>query len=180
MYTKTNFEGVWIFEPRLFEDHRGYFFESFNLNNFEKHTGLRPTFVQDNQSGSTKGVMRGLHFQKSPYGQSKLVRVIVGEVQDVIVDLRKESATYGKSLSINLSGENKKQLFVPKGFAHGFLVLSDYAEFFYKCDAFYEPKADTGMYFDDPKIGIEWQIDLDKMVLSDKDKNLPLFDEVEY
>lgn len=180
MYTKTDFEGVWVFEPRLFEDHRGYFFESFNLNDFEKHTGLKPNFVQDNQSGSTKGVMRGLHFQKYPFGQSKLVRVLVGEIQDVIVDLRKESATYGKSLSINLSDTNKKQLFVPKGFAHGFLVLSDYAEFFYKCDAFYEPKADVGMYFNDPKLEIEWQMDIDKVVLSEKDKNLPLFDNVTY
>jgi dTDP-4-dehydrorhamnose 3,5-epimerase len=172
-YTATPFEGVYVFEPTIFTDHRGYFFESFNLNDFSKHVGIAPNFVQDNQSRSFKGVMRGLHFQRAPFGQAKLVRCLFGEIQDVIVDLRPDSATFGKHFSILLSEKNQKQLFIPRGFAHGFLVLSQWAEFFYKCDNFYAPQADTGIYFADPALEIEWALPLSEIIISEKDKNLP-------
>jgi len=172
-FIATHIKDLWVFEPNVFEDHRGYFFESFNKATFFKETGLNVDFVQDNESKSTKGVLRGLHFQKGEYAQAKLVRVIQGEVQDVAVDLRKDSPTYGEHFSINLSGENKKQLFVPRGFAHGFLVLSETAIFSYKCDNYYNKESEGGIIYNCPKIGIEWQLDTANLLLSDKDIILP-------
>ena len=167
----TNIEGVKVITPKVFGDHRGYFMETFNESEFAE-AGITCHFVQDNQSASTKGVLRGLHYQKS-HPQSKLVRVLCGEVFDVCVDLRKNSKTYGKWFGIVLSGENKKQLFIPKGFAHGFLVLSDYAEFAYKCDDFYHPEDEGGIIYNDPDIGVEWP-DLSNVKLSEKDEKLSL------
>ncbi|MCC5946323.1 MAG: dTDP-4-dehydrorhamnose 3,5-epimerase [Bernardetiaceae bacterium] len=179
-FTQAPISGVWICEPHLFEDHRGYFFESFNLQDFQKATGLAPNFVQDNQSRSFKGVMRGLHFQKYPEGQAKLVRVLEGEIQDVIVDMRPNSPTLGQSFSIMLSAQNRKQLYIPRGFAHGFLVLSEEAEFFYKCDNFYMPEYDTGIFFADPALNIEWQYPINEMKVSEKDQNLKYFEAMAY
>ena len=161
-------EGLKIITPQVFGDNRGYFVETYNYNEF-KEAGVDVTFVQDNQSASTKGVLRGLHFQNK-YPQDKLVRVIKGEVFDVAVDLRKGSDTYGKWYGVILSEENKKQFFVPKGFAHGFLVMSDYAEFCYKCSDFYHPEDEGGIMYNDPEIGINWPITEDMEVkMSDKD-----------
>ena len=168
---KKEIEGVFVVEPTVFEDERGYFMETYNENDF-KAEGIDLTFVQDNQSKSSKGVLRGLHFQYTQ-PQGKLVRVIKGEVFDVGVDLRKDSETYGKWIGEILSEENKKQLFIPKGFAHGFLVLSDEAEFVYKCTDFYNPGDEGGIQWNDPKIGIEWPLgDLkeEDLILSEKDK----------
>ncbi len=162
-------EGLKIITPTVFGDSRGYFMESYNYNDF-KEAGIDHVFVQDNQSASKKGVLRGLHFQKN-FPQDKLVRVIKGEVYDVAVDLREGSATYGKWYGVLLSEENKKQFFIPKGFAHGFLVLSDYAEFCYKCTDFYHPNDEGGLMWNDPDIGIEWPISEDmEILLSEKDK----------
>jgi dTDP-4-dehydrorhamnose 3,5-epimerase len=172
MYIKGDLDGLWIFEPKILEDHRGHFFESFNQKKFEEATGLNLNFVQDNQSLSHFGVMRGLHFQKASEGQAKLVRVISGTVQDVVVDMRKDSPTYGKNYSIVISAQNKKQMFIPRGFAHGFLVLSDSAEFFYKCDNFYSPKHESGIFFDDPSLGIEWLLPKSLIKISDRDRDL--------
>lgn len=168
-FIKTNIEGVFIVEPTVFGDNRGYFMETYNENDF-KEKGHNLTFVQDNQSKSSKGVLRGLHYQiKHPQG--KLVRVIKGEVFDVGVDLRINSKTYGKWVGAILSSENKKQLFIPEGFAHGFLVLSDEAEFVYKCTNFYNPDDESGIMWNDPEIGIEWPLDgINNINLSDKDK----------
>ena len=165
----TKLPGVCIVEPQVFGDHRGYFMETYNYNDFAA-IGIDCQFVQDNQSASKKGVLRGLHSQKN-YPQDKLVRVIKGEVFDVAVDLREGSETYGKWFGVILSAENKKQFFVPKGFAHGFLVLSDYAEFCYKCSDFYHPNDEGGLKFDDPAIGVQWPIPEGmELIMSDKDK----------
>ena len=163
-------DGVFTVEPTVFGDERGYFMETYNENDF-KDEGYDLTFVQDNQSRSTKGVLRGLHFQYTQ-PQGKLVRVIKGEVFDVAVDLRKDSETYGKWVGVTLSEENKKQLFIPKGFAHGFLVLSDIAEFVYKCTDFYNPNDEGGIKWDDPDIGIDWPTEgIDKLIFSEKDQH---------
>ncbi|MCR5785617.1 MAG: dTDP-4-dehydrorhamnose 3,5-epimerase [Eubacterium sp.] len=166
-----NIEGLKLIEPAVYGDERGYFFESYNLNDF-KEAGIDTVFVQDNQSASSKGVLRGLHFQKN-FPQDKLVRVISGEVFDVAVDIRKGSPTFGKWYGVILSGENKKQLFIPKNFAHGFIVLSDYAEFAYKCSDFYHPDDEGGIIWNDPKIGIDWpmpeNMTADSLIFSEKD-----------
>ena len=165
---KTDIEGVVIIEPRIFKDDRGYFYESFSQREFEEKV-CRTTFVQDNQSKSSYGVLRGLHFQKPPYCQSKLVRCIKGAVLDVAVDIRKGSPTFGKYVAVELSEDNHRQFFVPRGFAHGFAVLSDIAIFQYKCDNFYAPQADGGISILDDSLGIDWQIPTDKALLSEKD-----------
>lgn len=173
----TEIEGVYVIEPTVFGDSRGYFMETYNYADYKK---LIPSvFVQDNQSKSSKGVLRGLHFQKS-YPQAKLVRIISGEVFDVAVDLRKGSTTYGKWIGATLSAENKRQLFIPRGFAHGFLVLSDEAEFVYKCDEFYHPEDEGGILWNDPAIGIDWPVGDMEVKLSEKDKKLPFFDSEKY
>lgn len=167
-YTKTKIEGVFIIEPKVFPDARGYFFEAFKNEEFEQNVG-HVDFVQENESKSSYGVLRGLHYQKGEYSQAKLVRVIKGRVLDVAVDLRKGSATFGEHISVELSDENKLQLFIPRGFAHGFLVLSDEAVFTYKVDNAYAPSQEASIRFDDPQLAINWPIDADKMLLSDKD-----------
>lgn len=167
--TDCDIKGLYIIEPSVFPDERGYFMETYNQRDFEE-AGLTMTFVQDNQSMSVKGVLRGLHFQKQ-YPQGKLVRVVRGEVFDVAVDLRKDSKTYGKWFGVELSAENKKQFYIPEGFAHGFLVLSDEAEFCYKCTDFYHPGDEGGIKWDDPDIGIDWPIKPDtKLIISEKDQ----------
>lgn len=168
--TKTNFRDLIICNPKVYKDERGYFYESFNSQEFNNLTGLDPVFVQDNQSHSSFGVLRGLHFQKEPYAQAKLVRVLRGEVLDVVVDLRKDEPTYGKSFSIILSAQNKTQLFVPRGFAHGFLVLSSEATFFYKCDNYYHKESELSLKYNDPILDINWHLPQDDLVLSEKDK----------
>ena len=172
---KTDIEGLIIIEPRVFGDARGYFFESYNARDFHEQTGMDVTFVQDNESCSSYGVVRGLHFQKPPYAQSKLVRVVEGTVLDVAVDIREGSATYGKHVTIELSAENKRQLFLPKGMAHGFAVLSERAIFQYKCDEYYHPETEGAIAWDDPTLAINWQIEPSKVLLSDKDRKHPLF-----
>lgn len=166
---KTNIDGVLIIEPKVFGDSRGYFFESFNAKEFAEKTGLDVTFVQDNESMSSYGVMRGLHFQRPPYSQAKLVRCVRGKVLDVAVDIRKGSPTFGKHVAVELSEDNHRQFFIPKGFAHGFAVLSEKAIFQYKCDEFYHPEADGGISILDESLGIDWQIPTEKALLSDKD-----------
>lgn len=173
--TPTSIPEVLIIEPEVFGDHRGYFLESYNKKKFPDEL-QHITFIQDNESKSQKGVLRGLHFQIPPYCQSKLVRVIEGSVLDIAVDIRKESKTFGKHISLQLTAENKKQLFIPRGFAHGFVVLSDTAIFSYKCDNYYSPENDRGIYFNDPKLNIDWNINIENCILSDKDKNLPTLD----
>jgi dTDP-4-dehydrorhamnose 3,5-epimerase len=170
-FTKTPIEGLVVIEPKVFGDSRGYFMETYNNEDFKK-AGLDMTFVQDNQSKSRKGVLRGLHFQtKNPQG--KLVRVISGEVFDVAVDLRNGSETYGKWFGVHLTAENKKQFYVPEGFAHGFLVLSEEAEFVYKCTDFYNPQYESGILWNDPDVGINWPLEgIDEVLLSEKDKKL--------
>ncbi|MBK5270290.1 MAG: dTDP-4-dehydrorhamnose 3,5-epimerase [Bacteroidia bacterium] len=169
-----DFPGLLVFEPNVFEDNRGFFFESYNENVF-KQQGLDLSFVQDNQSSSSYGVIRGLHYQVNPAGQSKLVRVLSGTILDVAVDLRKGSPGFGTFFSIELSAENKKQLFIPKGFAHGFSVLSEKAEVFYKCDGFYSKENEAGIRYDDLSLNINWKIPADKIIVSEKDRNLPSF-----
>ena len=165
---KTGIEGLFILEPRIFQDARGYFFESFSQREFEEKVG--PVhFVQDNESMSSYGVMRGLHFQRPPYTQSKLVRCVSGAVLDVAVDIRQGSPTYGQHVAVELTAENHRQFFIPKGFAHGFAVLSETAVFQYKCDEFYHPEADAGISILDESLGIDWRIPMDKAILSDKD-----------
>lgn len=171
-FFSTPIEGVVIFEPHVWKDHRGYFFESYNRRTFEA-AGIHADFVQDNQARSTFGVLRGLHFQKPPFEQAKLVRVTEGSVFDVAVDLRPDSPTRGQWFGIELSAENKRQLFVPRGFAHGYVVLSPVAEFCYKCDNFYSKDHDAGIRFDDPTLQIEWPINLKDAILSEKDLSLP-------
>ncbi|RXR20942.1 dTDP-4-dehydrorhamnose 3,5-epimerase [Flavobacterium amnicola] len=173
-FIETHLKGCFIIEPKVFHDDRGYFMESFNQNTFNKGIGQEVTFVQDNQSYSSKGVLRGLHYQCGEHAQAKLVRVLEGEVLDVAVDLRPESETYGQSYSILLSAENQKQFFVPRGFAHGFLVVSDTATFFYKCDNFYNKESEGGVMFNDPELGIDWNFPESELIISDKDQVQPL------
>ena len=173
-FIKTPIPDLLIFEPKIIEDERGYFFESYNQQVFEE-AGIQARFVQDNQSRSTYGVLRGLHYQLAPFAQAKLVRVIEGEVLDVAVDIRTDSPTYGHWYSVVLSAANKRQLFVPRGFAHGYVVLSPTAEFFYKCDNFYAKAHEGSIRYDDPTLNIDWQIDLGKAILSEKDKYHPAF-----
>ncbi len=171
-YIKTKIEGVVILEPKVFEDERGYFMETWRESDFNEGIGHEVRFVQDNQSKSSLGVLRGLHYQKGELSQAKLVRVLQGKVVDVAVDLRHDSPTFGQYVMVELSAENKRQLFIPRGFAHGFQVLSDEAVFTYKVDNRYAPEAECSIRYDDPTIGIEWPItDKDKVVLSDKDLN---------
>lgn len=170
---QTPLKDCLIIEPRVFEDERGYLFESFNERNFTEKTGLSVHFVQDNQSFSSKGVLRGLHYQTGEFAQAKLVQVIQGEVLDVAVDIRPESETYGKYVSVLLSGENKKQMFIPRGFAHGFLVLSETAIFSYKCDNFYHKDAEAGIAYNDPTIAIDWQLSENEYIISERDKQNP-------
>ena len=165
---KTDIEGVVIIEPRIFKEERGYFFESYSQREFEEKVG-KVDFCQDNESMSSYGVMRGLHFQRPPFTQSKLVRCVKGRVLDVAVDIRKGSPTYGKHVAVELSEDNHRQFFIPKGFAHGFAVLSDVAVFQYKCDNFYHPEADGGISILDDSLGIDWRIPTDKAILSEKD-----------
>lgn len=174
IFTKTEIEGVYVIEPKVFGDNRGYFMETYNENEF-KANGLDYTFVQDNQSKSKKGVLRGLHFQKT-HPQAKLVRVLEGEVLDVAVDLRKGSETYGKWVGVILSEENKKMFMIPRGFAHGFVVLSDTATFAYKCDEFYHPEDEGGIAWNDPDIDIDWKYQGEPL-LSEKDKKHPTLKE---
>ncbi|MEB7713077.1 dTDP-4-dehydrorhamnose 3,5-epimerase [Kluyvera cryocrescens] len=174
---KTNIPDVFIIEPKVFGDDRGFFYESFNQIEFEKIVGHGVTFVQDNHSKSTKGVLRGLHFQKAPHAQGKLVRCVVGEVYDVAVDIRKESTTFGKWVGVNLSAENKRQLWIPEGFAHGFLVMSDKAEFVYKTTNYYYPESDCGIIWDDHTVGIKWP-NVGPLILSEKDRNQASFEVV--
>ena len=177
-FIKTEIEGVYIVEPRVFEDERGYFFESYSKAKFEA-VGLHYNFIQDNQSKSSYGTVRGLHFQKGEHAQAKLVRVLEGAVLDVAVDLRKGSPTYGKHVAVELSAENKRQLMIPRGFAHGFSVLSETAVFAYKCDNLYCKDSEGGIRYDDPQLAIDWKVEKGKELLSEKDRNLPLFAEFE-
>ena len=174
---KTKIDGLVIIEPKLFVDERGYFFESFNQRDFTSAVG-NVTFVQDNESKSSYGVLRGLHFQLPPYSQSKLVRVIEGKVLDVAVDLRKSSPTYGQYVSVELTADNHRQLYIPKGFAHGFVVLSQQAVFQYKCDEFYHPEAEGAIAWNDPTINIDWQISAEDIILSAKDKSHPMLHDI--
>jgi dTDP-4-dehydrorhamnose 3,5-epimerase len=167
-FIPTNFPGVFIFEPAVYNDDRGYFFESYNENTFSAG-GVSMKFVQDNQARSSYGVIRGLHFQQPPHAQTKLIRTLSGAILDVVVDIRKGSPMYGKVFSIELSAENKKQLLVPKGFAHGYSVLTDTAEVLYKCDEFYNKQSEGGLLYNDPTLAIDWQIPADKAVVADKD-----------
>lgn len=167
---KTNIEGVVIIEPRIFRDDRGYFFESFSQRDFQEKV-CNTVFVQDNESKSSYGVLRGLHFQKTPYAQSKLVRVIKGAVLDVAVDIRKGSPTFGQHVAVELTEDNHRQFFIPRGFAHGFSVLTDEVIFQYKCDNFYAPQSEGALAWDDPNLGIDWRIPTDKVLLSEKDRH---------
>lgn len=176
---KTPLQDCYIINDKVFKDERGYFFESFNAQTFVRETGLNVSFVQDNQSRSSRGVLRGLHFQKGDHSQAKLVRVLRGEVLDVAVDLRKSSPTFGQAFSIILSEISNTQLFVPRGFAHGFVVLSETADFFYKCDNFYNKASESGIIYNDQKLKIDWKIPVDQLIVSEKDGVLPTFDETE-
>ncbi len=176
---KTEIDGVVIIEPKIFGDERGYFFESFNAAEFARKVGVNTVFVQDNESKSKYGVLRGLHFQKGEFAQSKLVRVVEGRVIDVAVDIRRGSPTFGKHVAVELSKENKRQLFIPRGFAHGFAVLSEEAVFQYKCDNLYAPDHEGAIAWNDPKIDIDWQIRPEDAILSEKDKKHPTLDEAE-
>ena len=167
-FIETGIPGLLVFEPRVFADSRGHFFESYNKQTFLQQ-GIHIQFVQDNQSRSTYGVIRGLHFQNPPHAQAKLVRALKGTILDVAVDIRKGSPTYGKSFAIELSDENKKQLLIPAGFAHGFSVLSEIAEVMYKCDNYYNKESEGGIIYNDPSLNIDWQIPADKAIISDKD-----------
>jgi len=165
----TPIEGLFILEPRVFNDDRGYFYESYNKNTFKADTGLDINFVQDNQARSTKNVLRGLHYQNHPSAQSKLIRAIEGKIWDVVVDIRKNSKTYGQWFGLELSLENKRQFYIPKGFAHGYSVLSETAEVFYKCDEFYNKASEGGLNYADPNINIDWKIDIADAIVSEKD-----------
>jgi dTDP-4-dehydrorhamnose 3,5-epimerase len=176
---ETPLKDCFIIHNTLFKDERGYFFESFNQQRFYQQTGINASFVQDNQSRSTRGVLRGLHFQRGEHAQAKLVRVLRGSVLDVAVDLRPGSASYGKHFSIELTETSNTQLFVPKGFAHGFLVLSEVAEFFYKCDNFYNKESEGGIIYNDPDLNIDWQINSKELVISPKDLAQPFLNQVQ-
>lgn len=178
IFTKTKLDGVYILTPRIFTDNRGYFFESYNQKEFAAN-GLNYNFVQDNQSFSGYGTIRGLHFQKGEHAQAKLVRVIKGEVLDVAVDIRRTSPTYGRHVAVRLSGENQQQLLIPRGFAHGFSVLSESAIFTYKCDNFYCKDAEGGLCVNDPDLNIDWQIDMSKANILERDLNHPLLKDLE-
>lgn len=171
---KTDIPGVLIIEPTLFGDDRGYFFESFNEREFREKSGFKVHFVQDNESLSRYGVVRGLHFQRPPYAQSKLVRVVKGEVVDVAVDIRPNSPTFGHHVAVRLSADSHRQFFIPKGFAHGFSVLSDEVIFQYKCDAFYNKESEGAIAWNDPDLAIDWQLPVADIILSDKDSHHPL------
>ncbi len=173
----TEIEGLKIIEPRIFGDARGYFFESFNERDFVEQTGLEVRFVQDNESKSRYGVVRGLHFQKPPFAQSKLVRVVKGRVLDVAVDIRKGSPTYGRHVAVELTEDNHRQLFLPKGMAHGFAVLSDEVLFQYKCDEYYHPESEGAIAWDDPALAIDWHLPKGDVLLSEKDSHHPKFNE---
>ena len=175
--TTTAIEGVVILEPEVFGDERGYFFESFSQREFEEKV-CKTTFVQDNESCSRYGVLRGLHFQKPPHAQAKLVRVVKGKVLDIAVDIRKGSPTFGHHVSTELSGENKRQLFIPRGFAHGFAVLSNEVVFQYKCDRYYVPHSEGGILWNDPALGIDWKLPEEDVILSEKDKKNVLLNEL--
>ena len=177
-FKKTSIDAVYVIEPRIFTDARGYFFEAWKQAEFEEHIG-KVNFVQDNESKSSRGVLRGLHYQKGDYSQAKLVRVIKGCVLDVAVDIRKSSPTFGQHVMVELSGENKRQFFIPRGFAHGFLVLSDEAIFTYKVDNVYAPQADAGIRWNDPALGINWPIDPKEVLTSEKDLKQPLLKDAE-
>lgn len=172
-FIPTNALGCFILEPQIIYDERGYFMESFNEKKIQVVLGQKINFVQDNQSFSTKGVLRGLHYQTGEHAQAKLVRVIEGSVLDIAVDIRPNSATYGEKVSIVLSAENKKQLFIPRGFAHGFVVLSETATFFYKCDNFYNKESEGGILYNDKEINIDWQFNEQELIVSEKDQVLP-------
>lgn len=176
---KTDIEGVVIIEPKVFGDHRGYFFESFSERDFNAQV-REVRFVQDNESRSSYGVLRGLHFQKPPYAQSKLVRVVKGAVLDVAVDIRKGSPTFGKHVAVELSEDNHRQFFIPRGFAHGFVVLTDDVIFQYKCDNFYAPECEGAIAWDDPDLGIDWKVPVDRIVLSAKDTCTPCLKDAEW
>lgn len=178
-FIQTGFTGLLVFEPKVFEDNRGYFFESYNQKVFSEE-GVQINFVQDNQARSSFGVVRGLHFQKDPYAQTKLIRVLSGKIIDVAVDIRKGSPTYGQAYTILLSAENKKQLLVPKGFAHGYSVISETAEVFYKCDEFYHKETEGGISWNDPALKIDWQIPADKITVSEKDQHYELLANSDY
>ena len=177
-FIQTDIDGVVIFEPRVFPDSRGYFFETYNEKLF-RDNGIDAVFVQDNQSKSSYGVIRGLHFQKGEHAQAKLVRVIEGTVLDIALDLRKASPTYGRHVAVELSAENNRQLFIPRGFAHGFSVLSETVVFAYKCDNLYCKDAEAGIDLNDPALGIDWKVPAEKRLLSDKDKLWPSFKDFE-
>ncbi len=174
---ETGFDGLFVLEPKVFGDHRGYFFESYNQKTFTD-LGIKNNFIQDNESLSNYGTLRGLHFQKGEFAQAKLVRVVKGSVLDVVVDIRSGSKTYGKSFTCELTEQNKKMMMIPRGFAHGFVVLSETAIFQYKCDNLYSPQNEGGIRFDDPDLKIDWRVPLDKVLLSDKDKKLPFLKEL--
>lgn len=173
--TETFLKGCFIIEPQIFSDERGYFFESYNTEKFNNAIGTEVNFVQDNQSFSTKGVIRAIHYQTGEHAQAKLVRVLSGKVLDVAVDLRKDSPTFGEYFAIELSAENRKQLFIPRGFGHGFSVLSETAEFFYKCDNYYNKQSEGGIIFNDKNLNIDWKIEANEILVSEKDVELLSF-----
>lgn len=175
-FTTCEIPGLVIVEPAVFEDSRGYFFEGYNQNLFQQ-AGITAHFVQDNQSKSSYGVLRGLHYQLNPHAQAKLVRVLEGSILDVAVDIRKSSPTYGQHFALELSAENKKQLYIPEGFAHGFSVLTSTAVVLYKCNTFYNKQSEGGIRFDDPNLSIDWKIDAGKTIISEKDQQLPYFED---
>jgi dTDP-4-dehydrorhamnose 3,5-epimerase len=175
----TEFRDLYVLEPTVLGDDRGYFMESYSRRTLIQ-AGIVLNFVQDNQSSSRKGVLRGLHYQITPYSQTKLVRVLSGIILDVVVDLRTKEKTFGKHFSVELSAENKKQVLVPKGFAHGFITLSNQAEVFYKCDEYYHPEADRGILFSDPVLAIDWKLETKDLILSEKDKKHPLLKEANF
>lgn len=176
---QTSIDGCFVLKPRIFRDKRGYFFESYNKKQFEKHLGSPLNFVQDNESLSSHGVLRGLHYQVGDFAQSKLIRVIRGKVLDIVVDLRKDSPTFGKSFALILDAGEKLQLFVPRGLAHGFVTLSDKSIFAYKCDNFYNPEFERGILFNDATLALDWHLPEDKLIVSEKDLNLPSFKDAE-
>ena len=175
----TDIEGVFVIEPRVFEDPRGYFFESYSATKLQE-SGINTVFVQDNQSKSSYGVIRGLHYQLPPHAQTKLVRAVAGTILDVAVDLRKDSPTFGKWVGVELSAENKKQLYIPHGFAHGFSVLSETAIVQYKCDEYYHPEAEGGVVYNDPTLNIDWKIPADQAIISEKDAVMPTLENANY